>query len=125
MDSDELTSALHKLLDDKKGQEIACIDLRGRSGFADFFLVVTGTSTTHVASLANEVDRYASERRLPVLGIEGMALAQWVLIDLGDILVHIFQRETRAFYNLEKLWSLETFQPEERSRRGLQAETAH
>ncbi|MBF0614036.1 MAG: ribosome silencing factor [Magnetococcales bacterium] len=105
-ESAKLVTDLVKCLDNKKGQEIAVVDLLGRSGFADFFLIATATSSTHIATLANEVQRFADERRLVVRGIEGLAeSAPWVLVDLGDVLVHLFLSEAREFYSLEKLWS--------------------
>ncbi|MBF0135364.1 MAG: ribosome silencing factor [Magnetococcus sp. DMHC-1] len=108
MDSPDMAATLEHLLDEKKAQEITRIDLRGRSPFTDFFLIATGTSETHVRSMAMEVDRFASQAKIQGLGMAGMEAGQWVLIDLGDVVIHLFQRETRAFYNLEKLWSPES-----------------
>ncbi|MBF0426635.1 MAG: ribosome silencing factor [Magnetococcales bacterium] len=114
MQSSNLADALERLLDDKKGEEIVRIDLRGRSPFTDFFLIVTGTSRTHLRAMAMEVDRLASQTGIQELGIAGMEAGEWVLIDLGDVVVHLFLRETRAFYNLERLWSPESLDPGER-----------
>ncbi len=108
MDNEQLASALEAVLEDKKGRDIVRLDLRGRAVFTDFFIVASGTSRTHVAALAEEVDRFASEQRLDVLGLEGLPEANWVLVDLGEVVVHLFQRETREFYNLEKLWNPQT-----------------
>ncbi|MBF0177352.1 MAG: ribosome silencing factor [Magnetococcales bacterium] len=114
MQSPHLAEALERLLDDKKGLDITRIDLRGRSPFTDFFVIATGTSETHVRSMAMEVDRWASQVKIQGLGLAGMDAGQWVLIDLGDVVVHLFQREIRSFYSLEKLWSPETLAVEER-----------
>lgn len=108
MHSDTMLEILKQALDDKKGVDIQVIDLRERSPFADFFLLVTGTSRTHVAAMADEINRIANLHGFPVLGTEGLAEASWVLMDLGDVVVHLFQNQTRAFYNLEKLWSPQT-----------------
>lgn len=108
MNAEDLANALQTVLDDKKAQDIVLVDLRGRATFTDFFLIATGTSRTHVGALAEEVDRFASVERLSLRGLEGMPEAEWVLVDLGDVVVHLFQREHREFYNLEKLWSPKT-----------------
>ncbi|MBF0110148.1 MAG: ribosome silencing factor [Magnetococcales bacterium] len=108
MDSESLIDVLKQGLDEKKGDDIRIIDLRTRALFADFFVLVTGTSRTHVAALAREVDRLASLHKIDVLGCEGLGEASWVLMDLGDVVVHLFQRQTRTFFNLEKLWSPQT-----------------
>ncbi|MBF0145100.1 MAG: ribosome silencing factor [Magnetococcales bacterium] len=108
MDNERFLDALKQALDQKKGEDIQVIDLRNRAMFADFFLLATGTSRTHVAALAQEVDRIATVHQVHVLGTEGLSEASWVLLDLGDVVVHLFQRQTRAFFNLEKLWSPRT-----------------
>ena len=92
-------------LEEKKALDVVVINLYGRSTVADFFLVATGTSRTHVASLADEVDLFCHEQGIPVLGMAGKPESTWVLVDAGDLVVHLFQRETREFYDLEKLWS--------------------
>ncbi|MBF0612098.1 MAG: ribosome silencing factor [Magnetococcales bacterium] len=113
MKVEELLSLVQKALDDKKAIDLLTIPLAGRSAFADYFILATGTSSTHVAALADEVDRVASKNRYRVWGIEGLPSAEWVLVDLGDIIVHLFQREIREMYALEKLWSPQTLLPEE------------
>ncbi|MBF0126971.1 MAG: ribosome silencing factor [Magnetococcales bacterium] len=108
-----LANELVQRLNDKKALDVVLIDLAGRSAFADFFIIATGTSTTHVASLSSEVDLVAHEHKVRVRGIEGLMECSWVLLDLGDILVHLFRQEAREFYNLEKLWSPQTRPPRE------------
>ncbi|MBF0455290.1 MAG: ribosome silencing factor [Magnetococcales bacterium] len=108
MDSEKLAQEIQAVLEDKKGVDIELMDLRERSTFTDFFLVVTGTSTTHVSALAEEVDRFAHQKGHPILGMEGNRESQWVLVDLADVIVHVFLAETRELYNLDKLWSRET-----------------
>lgn len=101
---DVLTSLLQTRLQEKKALDVVWMDVRGQAAFTDHFIVATGTSRTHVASLAEEVDRFFHERKLPVLGVAGLPEATWVLVDAGHMVVHLFQQETRSFYDLEKLW---------------------
>ncbi|MBF0447975.1 MAG: ribosome silencing factor [Magnetococcales bacterium] len=108
MDSEQLAQALKVVLEEKKGVDIELMDLRERSTFTDFFLVATGTSTTHAAALAEEVDRFAHQNKHPVIGSEGTGNSQWILVDLGDVIVHVFLAETRSLYSLDKLWSRNT-----------------
>ncbi|MEO5334480.1 MAG: ribosome silencing factor [Magnetococcus sp. YQC-5] len=108
---DTITALVNDLihrLDEKKAKDVVVINLAGRCGFADYFVIATGTSTTHVSSLANEVIPVAHAHKIHVRGVEGLLECSWVLIDLGDVLVHIFRQETREFYHLEKLWSPQT-----------------
>ncbi|MBF0183553.1 MAG: ribosome silencing factor [Magnetococcales bacterium] len=104
-EQDLLIRQLKKQLDDKKAVDPVVIDLRGRAAFADFFLLATGTSQTHVAALAEEADRFFHGRSMRVLSITGLPEATWVLVDAGDVVVHLFQQEARTFYDLERLWA--------------------
>ncbi|OSM01614.1 ribosome silencing factor [Magnetofaba australis] len=104
MPSEELVELIRETLDDKKGEDIVVMDLRERSVFTDYFVICTGRSTTHVASLADAVDQLASKPGVEVIGVEGLPEAQWVLLDFGDVLAHIFLAEQREYYALEKLW---------------------
>jgi ribosome-associated protein len=108
MESERLAKELMAVLEDRKGVNIELMDLRERSTFTDFFLVVTGTSTTHVSSLAEEVDRFANQNNVQIIGSEGTRESQWVLVDLGDVIVHVFLAEARDLYSLDKLWSQDT-----------------
>jgi ribosome-associated protein len=92
-------------LDDLKGQQVVQLDVRGLSSVTDFMMVVTGTSNRHVKALANAVALQAKKHGLAPLGVEGEKTADWVLIDLGDVIVHIMQAEARQFYDLEQLWN--------------------
>ncbi|MBF0381871.1 MAG: ribosome silencing factor [Magnetococcales bacterium] len=108
MESEQLAKQLQDVLEDKKGVDIELMDLRERSTFTDFFLVVTGTSSTHVAALADAVDLFASQNKVQVLGCEGTGESNWILVDLGDVIVHVFLAEARELYSLDKLWSQDT-----------------
>ncbi len=93
------------LLDAHKAQEIKVLEVFDQTIVADYFILCTGTSNTQVKGLAGEVEYKMNLAGVPHLRMEGYNEGSWVIIDYGCVLVHIFQRETRDFYNLEKLWS--------------------
>ncbi|MEN1727280.1 MAG: ribosome silencing factor [Pseudomonadota bacterium] len=93
------------VLDDAKGEDIQHIDLRDRSSFADFMIIASGTSTRQVKAMADRLVQRAKSLGVQPLGVEGDREAEWVLVDLADVVVHLMLPQTRAFYNLEKLWS--------------------
>ncbi|MEO5350293.1 MAG: ribosome silencing factor [Magnetococcus sp. YQC-3] len=111
-EDDTLALSLKAHLEEKKAVDCVVLDLRGRATFADFFVIASGTSHTHVAALAEETDRFFHERAIRVLSVAGLPEATWALVDGGDIVVHLFQQEARAFYDLEKLWSVPTPRPD-------------
>jgi ribosome-associated protein len=94
-----------EFLQGKKAKDIDVIDIRGISVLADFFIICSGTSTTHIKAIADEVGLKAAEIGSTQLHLEGYSTARWILMDFGDIVVHIFHEEDRSFYNLERLWS--------------------
>ena len=106
MNSEAVTQMAVKALDDMKGVDLAVIDIIGKSSIADAMIVVTGTSQRHVRSLAESVRLSAKEANHPPLGVEGGDSSDWVLVDLGDVIVHVMTEEKREFYSLEKLWSV-------------------
>lgn len=91
-------------IDDLKGQDIIAIDVKGKSSITDCMIICTGTSTRHVASIADHVLQESRAAGLYPLGVEGEATADWVVVDLGDVIVHVMQDESRRLYELEKLW---------------------
>jgi ribosome-associated protein len=91
--------------EDKKANRIVALNLIGISLVADYFVICHGNSDTQVQAITTEVRKRAEEKGVRVKGIEGMDSARWVLIDLGDVIVHVFHRDERDFYNLERLWS--------------------
>lgn len=93
-------------LEDMKGVDLVVIDIIGKSSIADAMVVVTGTSQRHVRSLAEQVRLSAKAANHPPLGVEGAESSDWVLVDLGDVIVHVMTEEKREFYSLEKLWSV-------------------
>ncbi|MDP3739586.1 MAG: ribosome silencing factor [Hyphomonadaceae bacterium] len=94
-----------KQLDEDKAENILEIDLAGKSPMADSMIVASGRSARHVAALADHVFRKLKEAGAAKVRVEGLPNADWVLIDAGDIIVHIFRPEVREFYNLERIWS--------------------
>jgi ribosome-associated protein len=96
--------ALANALADKKGEEILVLDVHDLSSFTDFFVIATGTSARHVRTLAEHVVETARGFGERPLGVEGEKRAQWVLVDLDDVVVHLFQEEAREYYRIERLW---------------------
>lgn len=92
-------------LDDGKAEEIVAIDLRGKSSIADHMVVASGRSTRQVTALAEQVASKLKDLGLGRVSIEGKTQGDWVLLDAGDVIVHIFRPEVREFYKLEKMWS--------------------
>lgn len=92
-------------LDDDKAEDILAIDIRGKSSLADMLIIASGRSSRHVASLADHVVRKLKEAGVGDVRVEGLPHADWVLIDAGDVVVHVFRPEVRAFYNIEKIWT--------------------
>ncbi len=106
MKSEDVIEMAVEALEDMKGVDLAVIDIVGKSSIADAMIVVTGTSQRHVRSLAESVRLTAKESNHPPLGVEGADSSDWVLVDLGDVIVHVMTEEMRDFYSLEKLWSV-------------------
>ena len=100
----EHAEALCKKLYDKKALDILSLDVADRTIIADCFIVCSGRSTTQVQSLSDEASAFARERSLPLLRTEGYAQGRWIVLDFGDILLHIFHPEERQYYNIERLW---------------------
>lgn len=98
-------------LDDDKAEEIVTIDLAGRSSLTDAIVIATGRSSRHVASLAENLGRKLKEWGFTGAHIEGLPQGDWVLIDAGDVIVHLFRNEVRAYYDLEGMWSVDEKKP--------------
>jgi len=106
MQSEQLEALVVNAMEELKGVDILSLDVADTSGFTDHMIIVTGTSRRHVKSLADNLLRRCREAGVRPLGVEGEEAADWVLVDLGDAVVHIMSPDTRQFYNLEKLWDL-------------------
>jgi ribosome-associated protein len=89
-----------------KAEDIVTIDLVGRSSITDYMVVASGRSNRHVSSIAEQVIKDVEQTRVPRVRAEGLRYGDWVLIDAGDVIVHVFRPEVRAHYNLEKMWSV-------------------
>lgn len=104
MHTDELVKIVHDTLDERKAHNIKVIDVKGKTVITDMLVIATGTSDRHVKSLADHVAIKVKENGGEVLGMEGELGAEWVLVDLGDVVLHVMTAPTREFYQLEKLW---------------------
>jgi len=102
-----LLDRIQTSLDDDKADDLVTIDLTGRSSLTDALLVATGRSARHVSSLAENLARRIKEWGYGTARIEGLPQGDWVLIDAGDVVVHIFRSEVRAYYDLEGMWSVD------------------
>ena len=107
-----LLEVVHAGLAELKAQDVVEIDVRGRSSVCDFMVIASGTSTRHVKSAAEEVVRFAKRLGVAPLGVEGEREAEWVLVDLGDVVVHVMLPRVREFYALERLWTVGDEPPE-------------
>ncbi len=101
-----LCKKLAKVIDVNKGEDIVTLNLRDKCSFADFMIVASGRAPRHVAALADYVADALKKDGIPPLSIEGKDSGDWVLIDAGDIVIHIFRPEIRQFYNIEKMWAI-------------------
>jgi ribosome-associated protein len=95
-----------KSLDDDKAEDIATIDLSGRSSLADAIVIATGRSARHVASIAEHLARRLKEAGYGTRPVDGAAQGDWALVDAGDVIVHVFRPEVREYYDLEGMWSV-------------------
>ena len=101
-----LSDFIQEVLEENSAQDVIEIDIRGKSSIADYLLVASGRSNRHVSALADYVQRGLKERGMKELVVEGQTASDWVLIDAGDVILHVFRPEVRVFYNLEKIWSV-------------------
>ena len=106
MTAQELKKIVIAALEDLKGREIVALDVHNLTNVADHMVFCSGTSNRHVKSLADNAAMEAKKRGVKILGIEGELEGEWVLVDFGDVIVHVMLPETRAFYDLERMWSL-------------------
>lgn len=91
-------------IDDLKGQDIISLNVQGKSSITDYMIICTGTSSRHVMSIAEHVALASRSAGILPLSIEGQITADWVLVDLGEVMLHVMQKESRQLYELEKLW---------------------
>jgi ribosome-associated protein len=104
-----LLELAYKAADDKRAEDIVVLDMKGVSMIADYFLICHGNSDKQVQAIARELKDKAEENGYTVKRLEGFDQARWVLVDLGDIVAHVFHKEERGYYNLERLWGDASF----------------
>ena len=102
---DVLIGEIVKWLDEAKAEEIVAIDIRGKTSIGDCMIVATGRTDRHVGAIADQLQRHLKEYGVSKVRTEGQQTCDWVLVDVGAIIVHLFRPEVREFYNLEKMWS--------------------
>ena len=107
MQVEQLRDLVVTALDDMKAHDIKVIDVRGKTGITDFFVIASGTSDRHVKAIADAVAFQAKQAGEPPLGTEGASEGEWALIDLNGVVVHVMQPRVRDFYQLEKLWAVD------------------
>ncbi|GGI83645.1 ribosomal silencing factor RsfS [Shewanella hanedai] len=105
MESAELKLFVIDKVEDLKAKDVVVLDISERSNIADFMVVCSGTSKTHVKAIAENLVVEAKRANLHINGVEGRESSEWVLVDLGDVILHVMQDKTRDFYELEKLWT--------------------
>lgn len=111
MKSVELVELVKNALDDMKARDVVVLDVRDMTGVTDYMVVASGTSNRHVKSLANNVIDEAKQQGIKPFGTEGDNVSEWVLVDFGDVVVHAMLPEARAFYDIERLWSVPAGKP--------------
>ena len=102
----KLKALIESILDDNKAEDIVSLDLEGKTSIADYMIIASGRSARHVHTLADYVSQALKEAELYYIPPEGTETCDWVVVDAGDIIVHIFRPEIREMYNLEKMWSV-------------------
>ncbi|MEX0618468.1 MAG: ribosome silencing factor [Pseudohongiellaceae bacterium] len=105
MNSSELSRLVVGALEEVKGKSVSCLNVEKLTQITDYMVIATGTSNTHVKALAEEVVRQSKHVGIKVQGVEGLTQSEWVLVDLGSVVVHIMQAPVRALYDLEELWN--------------------
>ena len=113
----ELKQLVLDALEDLKGNDILCLDVRSQTDIADYMIIASGTSSRHVGALVNNVVAEANDVGIKPKGVEGQQGGEWILIDLIDVIVHVMNPQAREFYDLERLWTLESTDDDSRSKR--------
>ena len=102
----DLRQQVHAALEELKARDVRELDVRGKTGITDWMVIASGTSTRHVKSIADEVMKFAKRIGVVPIGVEGEREAEWVLVDLGDVIVHVMLPRVREMYALERLWTI-------------------
>ncbi|MFV0368706.1 MAG: ribosome silencing factor [Hyphomicrobiaceae bacterium] len=104
--SKDLVEKIRQWLDDAKAEDIVTIDLEGKTSIGDYMVIATGRTDRHVGAIADQIQRKLKQGGHGRTRVEGTEACDWVLIDTGDLIIHLFRPEVREFYNLEKMWSV-------------------
>lgn len=99
-----LDKEISTMLEDLKAEDIVSLNVKNKSSVTDMMIIASGRSTRHVKSISDNIIKKLKKIKIKPLGIEGYSKSEWILIDFGDVLVHVMHPETREFYSLEKLW---------------------
>ena len=102
-----ICKAIEKFLDNRKAQDIVCIDLHGKSTLSDYMVIASGTSQRHIKMMGELLKQELHKLGIRPIFIEGAPDCDWILLDAGDVIVHLFRPEVRTFYNLEKMWGID------------------
>jgi len=102
---DKIAQKAYEIMEEKKARNIEIIDISKISTLADYFIICSGTSTIHIRTIADELELKMGEAGYNLIHKEGYESARWILLDFGELVVHIFHEEDRSFYNLERLWA--------------------
>ena len=103
-ETENFLELVKKTLDENKAEDVVIINLEGKTDIADFMLIASGSSRRHVGSMADHIQRKLKTNGLKDIKVEGLDYCDWVLIDAGSIIIHLFRPDVRVFYNLEKMW---------------------
>jgi ribosome-associated protein len=109
MQAEDLLALVTNVLDERKAENVVTIDVIGKTSFTDYMVIATGTSARHIKALCGYVSQALKEQGILPLGTEGEQGSEWVLMDLGDVILHVMTAQTREFYQLEKLWTVDNF----------------
>lgn len=104
IDPKKIAKLVKKAATDKKGEDFKALDVGRITTLADYFILVSGTTTRQVKAIVDEIDYVLSAKKVYPMSVEGLGEARWVLMDYGDVVVHVFEEETRDFYDLDGLW---------------------
>ncbi|WP_207063864.1 ribosome silencing factor [Motiliproteus sp. SC1-56] len=113
MQTEQLIERVEHALEDIKARDVVKLDVRGKSSVTDWMVIASGSSNRHVKAVADAVIKEAKESGVRPLGVEGIDSAEWALVDLGDVVVHVMQPQFRDFYDLERLWGPDAATPAE------------
>ena len=104
--SSDLCKLIKKSLNKNKAEEITIINLKKKTSIADYMIICTGTSNRHIIALSNYLNEDLKDLNLNMMNVEGKKNGDWIVVDIGDVIIHLFRSEVREYYNLEKMWAV-------------------